>query len=55
MKKKLKDLTYGEIVEICKKREDCENCPFLRLGLYCAAKYYPREIPEGALNKEVDV
>lgn len=33
MKKKIKDLTFGERMKICAKYEECENCPlFARMN-----------------------
>ena len=27
MKQKVKDITFGELSEYCRKRQYCENCP----------------------------
>ena len=55
MKKKIGDLTYREVVEFCKKRDDCKNCPFVRSFLYCSILYYPYDIPDEELDKEVEL
>ena len=58
MKKKLRDLTYGESAEFCAKREKCKGCPLIidfdRI-IICIAGYYPREIPEKELDKEIEI
>ena len=58
MKKKIKDLTEEEALAICNKVPACCVCP-LRLcgGDYCVrkgiSKYYPKDLVEWYLNKEV--
>ena len=40
MKKKIKDLTIAEIVNICKKcyeKELCDECPFRNIGIISCA------------------
>ena len=55
MKKKLRDITYGEIVEICKKQGNaCWKCP-LRPETMCLLDYHPDEITEKEFNMEIEV
>ena len=32
MIKKLRDCTYGEVINFCKKRKKCEGCPLSRIS-----------------------
>lgn len=38
MKKKIKDLTFFEISEICSKRKRCTECPLYIKGVYVTAR-----------------
>lgn len=58
MKKKLKDLTYGEIIEICKNnKKNCLKCPmFIEFGIYkFCASFSPVELTKKHLDKEIEV
>ena len=58
MRKKIKDLTEQEVLDICCEYDACYMCR-LRLhgGDYCIrkgiSKYYPKDLVECYLNKEV--
>lgn len=57
MKKKVKDLTIGEIIEACRKSKDCRHdCPLFvldALSLPCGTIY--EETDKNALEREVDI
>lgn len=54
MKKKIKDLTLGELKNICKKNtESCYDCPLFELDFLC--KDNPMDYTDNALNKEIEV
>ena len=50
MLKKLKDLSYDEMVDVCARQKSCENCPF-SLGDLCLGN---KKIIE-RLNVEIEV
>ena len=59
MKKKISELTYREITEICRKNKKCKDCPFV-IGYeeenFCIIRdYWPAAVCEKILNKEVEV
>ena len=40
MKKKIKDLTFFDVSEICSKHKYCDECPLYILGRLCDKKMY---------------
>lgn len=50
MKKKIKDVTIEEQINICKKQYDCISCPLQRI---CAE--LPIQFKKNDLEKEIDV
>ena len=57
MKKKIGELTYREITEICRKYRNCKDCPFLisyKEKICLIRDYWPRAVCEKILNKEID-
>ena len=59
MKKKIGELTYREITEICRKNKKCKDCP-LAIGyekeiLCIVMDYWPKAVSEKILNKEIEV
>lgn len=50
MKKKIKELTIEEMINICKKQYDCYSCPLQRV---CAE--LPIQYKKEDLEKEIDV
>ena len=52
MKKKIKDLTIGEISKICKQRQGCyKTCPLYELGFLCLGT---KNMSRKNLNKEIE-
>lgn len=51
MKKKLRDITIGEMKAACEKHEDCGECPFASFE-YCS---YPCPIGHMYLEEEYDL
>ena len=60
MKKKIGELTYREITEICRNNKKCESCP-LHLAIYkeenlcIPMDYWPKAVSKKILNKEIEV
>lgn len=50
MKKKIKDLTFEDFIEICDKHDTCEDCPLRlfqeHLGSYNCAYRYEVEVED---------
>lgn len=55
MKKKIKDLTFEELVKLCGKYELCDNCPYSYGYLYC--KLSPEYLPakEELFDQEIEI
>lgn len=52
MKKKVRDLTLGEIAEICENSENCKNCPLYE---YCPKRYITPNGMAEDLDKEIEL
>ena len=53
MKKKIKDLTLGEIIEIAKKYDgNCRKCPFIEIDILTCCTYCDSD--EEIKNKIID-
>lgn len=60
MKKKIKDLTIGQIVEIAKNNKcNCNGCPLCKLSYpcydYCNLSNFDKRIYELSLEEEIEV
>lgn len=56
MKKKVKDLTIGEIIDMCRKSDDCLDCPLYIIpacSLPCGTIY--ERTRQSVLEKEVEI
>lgn len=51
MKKKIKELTFGEIVRICKRHKCCDDCP---IEVICANSIFECGSKK-ILEKEIEV
>ncbi len=58
MKKKIKDVTLGEIIDICNKAESCTNCPLRPYVRPCPSELFivcPAGMYKGGLEQEVEI
>ena len=55
MKKKIKDLTFGELKTMCDKYTTCYDCPLYNLEYDDICKLRPDMYDEDILNQEVEV
>ena len=54
MKKKIKDLTLGELLKICDESYVCEECP-LYVNSYCSLNEMPSHLWKEDLEQEVEI
>lgn len=52
MKKKVRDLTLGEIAEICENSENCKKCPLYE---YCPKRCITPNGTAEDLDKEIEL
>jgi len=57
MKKKIKDLTLGEMICICNTCRHCANCPLDNDKNSCLTLFglENKKVPKNYLNKEIEV
>lgn len=55
MKKKLKDLTFEELVKLCDKYKHCEDCPYSYGYIYCKLSAEYTKAKEELFDQEVEL